>query len=68
MRLAIKAGEASRTPMMVHVGATAIGMDEIADTLRPGDIITHCYTPQKPSIIDDKGKLLPSCARPRSAA
>ena len=44
---------------MVHVGDTAIGMDEIADTLRPGDIITHCYTPQKPSIIDDKGKLLP---------
>ncbi len=44
--------------MMVHVGDTAIGMDEIAETLRPGDIITHCYTPQKPSIIDDKGKLL----------
>jgi dihydroorotase len=57
--LAIKAGEASGTPIMVHVGSTAIGMDEIADTLRPGDIITHCYTPQKPSIIDDHGKLLP---------
>lgn len=59
LRLAIKAGEASKTPIMVHVGSTAIGMDEIADTLRPGDIITHCYTPQKPSIIDDHGKLLP---------
>ncbi|MBM4259841.1 MAG: amidohydrolase/deacetylase family metallohydrolase [Deltaproteobacteria bacterium] len=59
LRLAIKAGEASGTPIMVHVGSTAIGMDEIADTLRPGDIITHCYTPQRPSIIDEKGKLLP---------
>jgi len=59
LRLAIKAGEATRAPIMVHVGDTAIGMDEIADTLRPGDIITHCYTPQKPSIIDDHGKLLP---------
>src|SRR5580765_2021873 len=59
LRYSIKAGEATRTPIMVHVGDTAIGMDEIADTLRPGDIITHCYTPQKPSIIDDKGKLLP---------
>ncbi|MBM2806530.1 MAG: Amidohydrolase/deacetylase family metallohydrolase [Deltaproteobacteria bacterium] len=59
LRLGIKAGEATGTPMMVHVGDTAIGMDEIADTLRPGDIITHCYTPKKPSIIDDKGKLLP---------
>jgi len=59
LRLAIKAGEATRTPIMVHVGDTAIGMDEIAATLRPGDIITHCYTPQKPSIIDEQGKLLP---------
>jgi len=59
LRLAIKAGEATRTPIMVHVGDTAIGMDEIADTLRPSDVITHCYTPQKPSIIDESGKLLP---------
>jgi dihydroorotase len=59
LRLAIKASEATRTPIMVHVGDTAISMDEIADTLRPGDIITHCYTPQKPSIIDESGKLLP---------
>jgi len=58
LRLAIKAGEATRTPIMVHVGDTAISMSEIADTLRPGDIITHCYTPQKPSIIDETGKLL----------
>jgi dihydroorotase len=63
LRLAIKAGEATRTPVMVHVGSTAIGMDEIADTLRPGDIITHCYTPQKPSIIDERGKLLPLVRR-----
>jgi dihydroorotase len=59
LRLAIKAGEATHTPIMVHIGNTAIGMDEIAATLRPGDIITHCYTPQKPSIIDEQGKLLP---------
>ena len=57
--LAIKAGEATRTPIMVHVGDTAISMEEIAGTLRPGDIITHCYTPQRPSIIDEQGKLLP---------
>jgi dihydroorotase len=63
LRLALKASEATGTPIMVHVGSTAIGMDEIADTLRPGDIITHCYTPQKPSIIDDQGKLLPLVRR-----
>lgn len=59
LRLAIRAGEASKSPVMVHVGNTGISMSEIADTLRPGDVITHCYTPQKPSIIDEQGKLLP---------
>jgi dihydroorotase len=63
LRLAIKAGEATRTPVMVHVGDTAIGMEEIAATLRPGDVITHCYTPQKPSIIDDRGKLISEVRR-----
>jgi dihydroorotase len=63
LRLALKAGEATRTPIMVHVGDTAIGMDEIAETLRPGDIITHCYTPQRPSIIDNAGKVLPEVRR-----
>ena len=58
LRLAISAGEASTSPVMVHVGNTGISMSEIADTLRPGDVITHCYTPQKPSIIDEKGVLL----------
>ena len=59
LRLAIHAGEASKSPVMVHVGNTGIPMSEIAATLRPGDVITHCYTPQKPSIIDEQGRLLP---------
>ncbi len=58
LRLAIKAGEAAHTPIMVHVGDTAISIEEIVGTLRRGDIVTHCYTPQKPSIIDSSGKLL----------
>lgn len=57
LRLALKAGEASRSPVMVHVGNTGIPMEEIADTLRRGDIVTHCYTPQQPSIIDERGRL-----------
>jgi dihydroorotase len=63
LRLAIRAGEASKSPVMVHVGNTGISMSEIADTLRRGDVITHCYTPQKPSIIDEQGKLLPEVRR-----
>jgi dihydroorotase len=58
LKLAIEAAQATRTPIMVHVGDTALAMEEIADTLRPGDVMTHCYTPQRPSIIDARGKLL----------
>lgn len=55
--LAIQAGEACSAPVMVHVGDTGITMEEIVGTLRPGDVVTHCYTPLTPSIIDEAGVL-----------
>jgi dihydroorotase len=63
LRLAIVAGEASKSPVMVHVGNTIISMEEILDTLRPGDIVTHCYTPQAPSVVDENGKVLDAALR-----
>ncbi len=57
LRLAIKAGDASRSPVMVHIGNTGISMEEIVDTLRAGDIVTHCYTPQQPSIVNERARL-----------
>jgi dihydroorotase len=60
LRLAIQAGEASGTPIMVHIGNTGITIEEIADTLRPGDVITHCFTPLQPSIVDEQGRLRPT--------
>jgi dihydroorotase len=57
LRMAVSAGEGCKAPVMVHIGNTGISMEEIVDTLRPGDVVTHCYTPQKPSIVDEKGRL-----------
>jgi dihydroorotase len=57
LSLAIQAGEASRSPVMVHIGETGISIEEIVDTLRPGDIVTHCYTPKQPTILDETGHL-----------
>jgi dihydroorotase len=31
-------------PLMVHIGSGPPTMDEIAALLRPGDILTHCFT------------------------
>jgi dihydroorotase len=65
LRLAVKAGDACQAPVMVHVGNTGITMEEIVESLRPGDIVTHCYTPQQPSILDDKGRLRTAVRRAR---
>jgi len=65
LRLAIQAGEASRSPVMVHIGDTGISIEEIVDTLRPGDIVTHCYTPKRPSIPDETGRLRSAVRRAR---
>ena len=57
LRLAIQAGNASQSPVMVHIGDTGISLEEIVDTLRPGDVVTHCFTPLKPGIMDEAGRL-----------
>ncbi len=57
LRLALEAGRASHAPVMVHIGDTAISLEEIVETLRPGDVVTHCYTPLRPSIVDEGGRL-----------
>ena len=56
--LAIEAASAASAPLMVHVGHSGeLSMDEIVETLRPGDIVTHCYTPQQPAMVDEAGRL-----------
>ena len=31
-------------PLMAHIGSGPPSLDEVAELLRPGDILTHCYT------------------------
>lgn len=57
--LALAAGNACERPIMVHIGETPMPLEEIASLLRPGDIITHCYTPLAPSVVDPEGRLRP---------
>lgn len=57
LKMAVEAGDASDSPVMVHIGNSPITIEEIVETLRPGDIVTHCFTPQQPAIIDESGRL-----------
>jgi dihydroorotase len=45
-------------PVMVHVAESPPGLDEVIGLMKPGDILTHCFTGQSMKIVDEKGRLL----------
>jgi dihydroorotase len=47
-------------PLMVHIGTSPPALAEIVDCLRPGDILTHCFTGQPNKVVDERGAVLPS--------
>ncbi len=52
-------------PLMVHVGQTVSPMPAILALLRPGDIVTHVYSPPPSSILDEGGRVLPEVREAR---
>jgi dihydroorotase len=44
-------------PLMVHIGNNPPNLDEIADLLTSGDIITHCYNGKPNRILNPQGQL-----------
>lgn len=47
-------------PLMVHIGNGPPALDAIIDLLRPGDILTHCFTGGNHRIVDDTMRVLPA--------
>jgi dihydroorotase len=56
---AIEVADATRLPLMIHIGDTASTLPSILALLRPGDIVTHMYAPTANSILDARGRVLP---------
>ncbi|GKX54502.1 dihydroorotase [Leminorella grimontii] len=50
-------------PLMVHIGNNPPNLDEIADLLSKGDIITHCFNGKPNRILDKQGQLKASIKR-----
>ena len=42
-------------PLMTHIGIGPPELAEVAPLLRPGDILTHCFTGNSMKIVDDAG-------------
>lgn len=50
-------------PLMVHIGNNPPNLDEIAELLTSGDIITHCYNGKPNRILTPTGELRASVTR-----
>lgn len=50
-------------PLMVHIGNNPPNLDEIAELLTSGDIITHCYNGKPNRILSPQGELRASVSR-----
>ncbi len=46
-------------PLMTHIGTSPPSLGEVAEYLRPGDILTHCFTGQDMRIIEADGTVNP---------
>jgi dihydroorotase len=44
LRRARQAADRTGLPLMVHIGSGPPELDEVLSYLKPGDILTHCYT------------------------
>ncbi len=63
LRRGREAAERLEQPMMVHIGYGPPTVQEVLPYLRPGDILTHCFTGGDMKIIDSAGKLLDDAKR-----
>ncbi|MEE3041293.1 MAG: amidohydrolase/deacetylase family metallohydrolase [Candidatus Latescibacterota bacterium] len=59
LHLAVEAAEATNTPIMAHLGP-GIDLPEVLRTLRPGDVVTHCYHDKGDDIFGDGDRILPA--------
>src|SRR5215471_5807884 len=52
-------------PLMIHIGDTHSPLQEILALMRPGDIVTHMYSPPPHGMLDDNGRVLPQVREAR---
>ncbi len=57
LRRAREVANRVRRPMMVHIGSGPPTLAEVLEYMRPGDILTHCFTGHDMRIVDDAGRI-----------
>jgi len=57
LRRARQAADTIGKPVMVHIGLSAISLDEILASLVRGDIVTHVYHGHVEGVLDEAGRI-----------
>jgi dihydroorotase len=63
LRRARAAADECELPLMVHVSFAPPEIDEVLELMRPGDVLTHCFTGLTMKIADDAGHLRDAARR-----
>ena len=63
LRRARAAADRCELPLMVHIGIGPPTIGEVLELMRPGDILTHCFTGHSMRLIDERGDLLDDARR-----
>jgi dihydroorotase len=58
-----EAADRCELPLMVHIGKAPPTLDEVLPHMKPGDILTHCFTGQTMRIVGDDGRLRDAARR-----
>lgn len=67
LRLAREAGDATKLPIMVHIGDTNEALPVALAFLVRGDVVTHTFSGRRHGILDDAGNVLAAVRDARSA-
>jgi dihydroorotase len=59
LRRAREAADATVLPLVVHPANSSLSIQHILETLRPGDVLTHCFHDKGCKLVDESLKLWP---------
>jgi dihydroorotase len=59
LELARELADRVNLPLMTHIGSGPPSLDEVAQLLRPGDVLTHCFTGGDMRILEPDGRVNP---------
>jgi dihydroorotase len=63
LKRARRAADELGLPLMMHISVAPPDLETALGFLKPGDILTHCYTGQTMKMIDSTGKIHPAAKK-----